>query len=230
MQLYLDTGDIQEVEEALAMGVLAGVTTNPTLLTTRGPVDFRDTIQRFCAIVPGPVSAEVLATSHAEMLVEALEIGRWAPNVVVKLPMTVDGLKTLHALREREANISTNVTLVFSPNQALLAARAGATYVSPFVGRLDDISHDGMAVVRDSVQIFDQHGIPTQVLAASVRHPLHCIEAAKAGAHIATMPFRVLMQMVKHPLTDLGLDRFIADWVKSMGEQGVVTPVAGTVR
>lgn len=229
MQLYLDTGDIEEVKEAVAMGVLAGVTTNPTLLTARGPVDFREVIREFCRLVPGPVSAEVLATSHQEMLVEAREIATWAPNVVVKVPMTVDGLKTLHALREEGNPVATNTTLVFSPNQALLAARAGATYVSPFVGRLDDVSHDGMAVVRDAVEIFQRHGIRTQVLAASIRHPLHCIEAAKAGADIATMPFKVLMQMVRHPLTDLGLERFIADWRKSMGEKGVLTPLVEPV-
>lgn len=227
MELYLDTGDIREVEEAVAMGVLSGVTTNPTLLTAAGPVDFRETIQRFCAIVPGPVSAEVLATTCEEMLTEAREIARWAPNVVVKLPMTVDGLKALHSLG---GEVATNVTLVFSPNQALLAARAGATYVSPFVGRLDDISHDGMAVVRDAVEIFHRHGIGTKVLAASLRHPLHCIEAAKAGADIGTVPFRVLMQMLKHPLTDIGLERFVADWRKAMGEWGVESTLAGFPR
>lgn len=223
MELYLDTGDLGEVEQALSLGVLAGVTTNPSLLSKAGPGDFRETIQRFCALVPGPVSAEVLATTHEEMLAEAREIATWAPNVVVKLPMTIDGLKTLHALG---GSAPTNVTLVFSPNQALLAARAGATYVSPFVGRLDDISHDGMAVVRDTVEIFQRYHLPTKVLAASLRHPLHCIEAAKAGADIGTMPFAVLMQMLKHPLTDLGLERFIADWRKVMGERGALPAFA----
>jgi transaldolase len=226
VKLYVDTGDPREVEEAASMGVLAGVTTNPSLLTLSGAMDFRSTIQRFCSLVPGPVSAEVLATSHLDMLAEAREIATWAPNVVVKLPMTVDGLKTLHALRRDGDHIATNVTLIFSPNQALLAANAGATYVSPFVGRLDDISHDGMAVVRDTVEIFRRYGIATQVLAASIRHPLHCIEAAKAGADIATMPFKVLMQMVKHPLTDIGLERFLADWQKAMGDRSILTPVA----
>lgn len=225
MEIYLDTGDLREAEEAAAMGVLSGVTTNPTLLSASGPMDFRETIQRFCAVVPGPVSAEVLATDHATMLREALEIASWAPNVVVKVPMTVDGLKTLHALRTH-GGIATNVTLIFSPNQALLAARAGATYVSPFVGRLDDVSHDGMAVVRDTVQIFRQYGMTTRVLAASIRHPLHCVEAAKAGADIATMPFKVLMQMVKHPLTDVGLERFLADWRRSIGERDLLSSVA----
>jgi transaldolase len=229
MEIYLDTGDLREAEEAVAMGVLSGVTTNPTLLSAGGPVDFRTTIERFCAIVPGPVSAEVLATEHEQMLREALEIASWAPNVVVKIPMTIDGLKTLHALRSRDQRIATNVTLIFSPNQALLAARAGATYVSPFVGRLDDVSHDGMAVVRDTVQIFHQYGISTRVLAASIRHPLHCIEAAKAGADIATMPFKVLMQMLKHPLTDVGLERFLADWRRSMGEGDTLLPRVAAV-
>ena len=230
MKLYVDTGDPREVEEAAAMGVLAGVTTNPTLLTASGAVDFRTTIQHFCSLIPGPVSAEVLATNHKAMLAEAREIATWAPNVVVKIPMTVEGLKTLHTLRCDGDFIATNVTLVFSPNQALMAAHAGATYVSPFVGRLDDISHDGMAVVRDTVEIFRRYGIATQVLAASIRHPLHCIEAAKAGADIATMPFKVLMQMVKHPLTDIGLERFLADWRRAMGDQAVLTPLAATPR
>ena len=223
MQLYLDTGDLHEVEEAVAMGVLSGVTTNPTLLTAAGALDFADTIRQFCAAVPGPVSAEVLATTHDEMVTEALEIATWAPNVVVKIPMTVDGLKTLNTLRSERPGTATNVTLIFSPNQAMLAAQAGATYVSPFVGRLDDISHDGMAVVRDTAEIFRGYGIATKVLAASIRHPLHCIEAAKAGADIATMPFKVMMQMVKHPLTDIGLERFLADWRKVMGERTVRT-------
>jgi transaldolase len=231
MELYLDTGDLREVEEAVAMGVLAGVTTNPTLITAGGPVDFPQTIRQFCAAVPGPVSAEVIATSHEEMLAEALEIATWAPNVVVKIPMTVDGLKTLNRLREAAQRpggrtIATNVTLIFSPNQALLAARAGATYVSPFVGRLDDINEDGMAVVRDTVEIFRNYGIPTRVLAASLRHPLHVTQAAKAGAHIGTMPFKVLQQMVKHPLTDAGLERFLADWRRSMGEVGAASSFA----
>ncbi len=227
MQLYLDTGDIREVEEAVAMGVLAGVTTNPTLITAAGPVDFREIIQQFCAAVPGPVSAEVIATRHQDMLAEAHEIATWAPNVVVKIPMTGDGLKTLSSLREEGGRIPTNVTLIFSPNQALLAARAGATYVSPFVGRLDDISEDGMAVVRDTVQIFRTYGIATKVLAASIRHPLHCIEAAKAGADIATMPFKVMQQMIKHPLTDAGLERFLADWRRTMGESTALAPFVG---
>lgn len=227
MELFLDTGDLREVEEALTMGVLSGVTTNPTLLTAAGPVDFRDTIRRFCARVPGPVSAEVLATTHEAMLAEAHVIASWAPNVVVKIPMTIDGLKTLHRLREERSGIATNVTLVFSPTQALLAARAGATYVSPFVGRLDDVSHDGMAVVRDTVQIFRHYGLATKVLAASIRHPLHVIEAAKAGADIATVPFKVLQQMIKHPLTDAGLERFLADWQRAMGTAGAALPIAG---
>jgi transaldolase len=228
MQLYLDTGDIREVEEAVAMGVLAGVTTNPTLITAAGPVDFRETIQKFCAAVPGPVSAEVIATRHEAMLAEAHEIATWAPNVVVKIPMTADGLKTLSSLRQEGSRIATNVTLIFSPNQALLAARAGATYVSPFVGRLDDVSQDGMGVVRDTVQIFRTYGITTKVLAASIRHPVHCIEAAKAGADIATMPYKVLQQMIKHPLTDAGLERFLADWQRTMGQASPLAPFAAT--
>jgi transaldolase len=227
MELYLDTGDLHEVEEAVAMGVLAGVTTNPTLITAAGPVDFPATIRQFCALVPGPVSAEVIAIRHEEMLAEAHEIATWAPNVVVKIPMTAEGLKTLNSLRQEGGSIATNVTLIFSPNQALLAARAGATYVSPFVGRLDDINQDGMGVVRDTVQIFRQYGLGTKVLAASLRHPLHVTEAAKAGADIGTMPYKVLQQMVKHPLTDAGLERFLADWQRTMGNAGAVSPFAG---
>jgi transaldolase len=191
-------------------------------------VDFRETIREFCAAIPGPVSAEVIATEHDAMLAEAHEIATWAPNVVVKIPMTAEGLKTLHCLRQEGGRIATNVTLIFSPNQALLAARAGATYVSPFVGRLDDISHDGMAVVRDTVDIFHRYCLATKVLAASIRHPLHVIEAAQAGADIATMPYKVLMQMLKHPLTDAGLERFLADWQKTMGQASAVMPFAGT--
>lgn len=223
MELYLDTGDLRELEDALALGVISGVTTNPTLLAAGGPLDYRETIQRFCSLVPGPVSAEVIAMDYREMVVEAREIATWASNVVVKLPMTAEALK---ALRGLGGNVPTNVTLVFSANQALLAARAGATYVSPFVGRLDDIGHDGMAVVRDAVEIFRRYGLNTKVLAASIRHPLHCIEAAKAGADIASMPHRVLMQMIKHPLPDAGLERFIADWRKAMGERGVLQALA----
>ncbi len=223
MLLFIDTGDLKEIEEAASMGILAGVTTNPTLLTLAGPVEFRETIQRICSIVDGPVSAEVVSSGVEEMLAEAWEIATWAPNVVVKLPMTVEGLKVLHKL---EGRVATNVTLVFSPNQALLAARAGATYVSPFVGRLDDVSHDGMAVVRDTVEIFAKHKIETKVLAASIRHPLHSIEAAKAGAHIATVPYKVLLQMARHPLTDLGLERFASDWKKAMGARSAVPSLA----
>jgi len=226
VELYLDTGDLAEVERAVAMGVLAGVTTNPTLLSARGPIAFRETIQAFCAAVPGPVSAEVVATEHEAMLEEAREISTWAPNVVVKLPMTENGLRTLAALRRDGWKAATNVTLIFSPNQALMAARAGATYVSPFVGRLDDVSHDGMQVVRDTVQIFRQYGISTRVIAASIRHPVHCVEAARAGADIGTMPFKVMMQMLKHPLTDIGLERFLADWRAAMGDRGATRPLA----
>jgi len=215
MKLFVDTADIKEIEEAVSWGIISGVTTNPTLVSIHGRVDFKATIQRICDLVQGPVSAEVVSLDAENMIKEAREIASWSPHVVVKVPMTWEGVKATKVL-SREG-VKTNVTLVFSPNQALLAALAGAAYVSPFVGRLDDAGHDGMEVVREIVQIYRQYGFSTQVLAASIRHPLHCVAAAKAGADVATVPFKVLKQMAKHPLTDAGIERFLEDWKKVTG-------------
>jgi transaldolase len=215
MRLFIDTADIREIEEAVDWGIISGATTNPTLVSTQGKVDFKAHIQRICELVQGPVSAEVVSLDAENMLKEAREIATWSPHVVIKVPMTAEGMKATKVLARE--GIKTNVTLVFSPNQALLAANAGATYVSPFVGRLDDAGHDGMAVVAEIVQIYRQYSYSTQVLAASIRHPLHCVVAAKMGADVATVPFKVLKQMFQHPLTDAGIARFLADWKKVTG-------------
>src|SRR5512133_733582 len=215
MKLFIDTADIKEIEEAVDWGIISGATTNPTLVSVQGKVDFKSHIQRICDLVQGPVSAEVISLDAENMLKEAREITTWSPHVVIKVPMTSEGVKATKVL-SREG-IKTNVTLAFSPNQAMLAALAGATYVSPFVGRLDDAGHDGMAVVGEIVQIYRQYGYKTQVLAASVRHPLHLVTAAKLGADVATVPFKILKAMFKHPLTDAGIERFLADWKKVTG-------------
>lgn len=209
MRLYVDTANVEEVREAAGWGILAGVTTNPTLVAKEGR-DFTQVLREITGLVDGPVSAEVVSQDADGMVAEAEPLTAVHPNIVIKVPMTAEGLKAVHRLAGR--GVRTNVTLVFSANQALLAARAGASYVSPFVGRLDDINMDGMHVVRDCVEIFDIHGIETEVIAASIRHPAHVTEAAKAGAHIATCPFKVLQQCIQHPLTDAGLKRFLADW------------------
>lgn len=215
MKFFLDTANLEEIKEAVSWGVLDGVTTNPSLVSKEG-CNFKDLIREICNLVDGPVSAEVVQVTHDEMLEEAHELARIHRNVVVKVPLIVEGLKAVKVLsRER---IKVNVTLCFSANQALLAAKAGATYVSPFIGRLDDISHEGMAVIRDIKTIYSNYHYSTQILTASIRHPLHVLEAAKAGSDVATMPFKVLEQIVRHPLTDLGLKRFLADWDKFMKE------------
>ncbi len=212
MKLFIDTANIDEIKEVHSWGVLAGVTTNPTLIAQEGR-DFRQVIEEITSIVPGPVSVEVVATDAEGMIREGEEYAAWADNVVIKVPMTAEGLKATSALAKK--GIKTNVTLVFSPNQALLAARAGATFVSPFLGRLDDISFDGMQLISDVVDIFLAHDIDTEIIAASIRHPMHMVEAAKVGAHIATAPYKVFQQMLKHPLTDAGIERFLADWEKA---------------
>lgn len=209
VEFYIDTANIDEIREVSEWGVLAGVTTNPSLVAKEGR-DFREVIDEVTGIVPGPVSAEVVSTDAEGMIREGKEYAQWADNVVIKVPMTAAGLTATRALAD--ADIKTNVTLIFSPNQALLAARAGATYVSPFLGRLDDISFDGMELVRDVVDIFEIHDLDTKIIAASIRHPMHMVEAALAGAHIATAPYKVYKQMLNHPLTDSGLERFLADW------------------
>jgi transaldolase len=217
MKLFLDTADVEEIRKGVALGVVSGVTTNPSLVArVRRPLP--EVVKEICALVPGPVSAEVLASDAEGMVEEARRLASLAPNVVVKIPITEEGLRAVKALSGE--GIATNVTLVFSPNQALLAALAGATYVSPFVGRLDDVGHDGMEVVRATVSIFRQYGFSTQVIAASIRHPMHVVAAAQAGAPIATVPFGVLMQMLRHPLTDAGIERFQADWARAQAALG----------
>ena len=212
MELFLDTASLEEIREAAKWGVVSGVTTNPTLMEREGDVDFTETIKTICEIIDGPVSAEVVSVKAEDMIEEARPISKWHPNVVVKIPMTPDGLQAIKVLSSE--GIRVNTTLIFTANQALLAAKAGAYIVSPFIGRLDDISEDGMQVIRDTVQIYKNYAITTKILAASIRHPRHITEAAKAGAHIATMPFSVLKQAMKHPLTDIGLERFLKDWEK----------------
>lgn len=212
MKFFIDTANLNEIREAAALGILDGVTTNPSLVAKEGK-PFKETILEICTVVDGPVNVEVVATDAGGMCKEAHDYVTWHKNVVVKLPTTREGLKACKCLSQE--GIRTNLTLCFSPNQALLVAKAGATYVSPFVGRLDDISHIGMDVVRTTVQIYKNYGYLTQVLAASLRHPLHVVEAALAGAHVATMPFKVLDLMFKHPLTDRGLEQFLKDWEKA---------------
>ncbi|MDR5694373.1 MAG: fructose-6-phosphate aldolase [Armatimonadota bacterium] len=212
MLLFLDTANLEEIRAGARMGVIAGVTTNPTLLAREGVLDTEGHIKRIVEILPGPISVEVTATDTKGMIQEAVGVARWSEHVVVKIPTTPSGLEAMRLLKEQ--GIRVNATLIFSPNQALLAALAGATYVSIFLGRIDDISWDGLKVVRKTVELFQVQGIPSQVLAASVRHPLHVLEAARLGCPVVTMPFSVLQQMIKHPLTDIGLERFLADWRK----------------
>lgn len=209
MELYIDTANIDEIKEISQWGVISGVTTNPSLIAKEGR-DFKEVIEEIVEIVDGPISAEVISLDAEGMIKEARELAEIHRNIVIKIPMTAEGLKAVNALSQE--GINTNVTLVFSPNQALLAARAGASYVSPFLGRLDDIGNEGMNIVQDIIHIFGIHGIYTKVIAASIRHPMHVIEAAKAGAHIATIPYKVFKQMVNHPLTDIGIERFLKDW------------------
>jgi transaldolase len=213
MKFFIDTADINEIRDLAATGLVDGVTTNPSLVAKTGK-SFLDVVKEICAVVPGPVSAEVTATDHKTMLAEGRKLAKLASNVTVKVPLTPDGLKTCKALSDEGTKV--NVTLCFSAAQAILAAKAGAAYISPFVGRLDDIGADGMALISDIVQIYDSYpAFTTEVLVASVRHPIHVIEAAKMGAHVATLPPSVLRQMFNHPLTDKGLAAFLADWAKT---------------
>lgn len=209
MRFFIDTANVEEIKKANRMGFISGVTTNPSLVAKEGR-DFNEVIQETTSIVDGPISGEVVSLEADEMIAEGRVIAKIHPNMVVKIPMTGEGLAAVKVLTEE--GIKTNVTLVFSATQALLAARAGATYVSPFLGRLDDIGDDGLVLIRDIADIFEIHGIPTEIISASVRHPIHVIECAKAGADIATVPFKVFEQMLKHPLTDSGIDKFLADW------------------
>ena len=212
MKFFVDTANLAEIREAAALGILDGVTTNPSLIAKEGK-PFKATILEICEVVKGPVSVEVTATDSGGMCKQALEYAGWSPHVVVKLPTTREGVKGCKCLADQGIRI--NMTLCFSPNQALLVAKAGAAYVSPFVGRLDDISHVGMDLVRQIVTIYRNYSFKTEVLAASLRHPLHVVEAALAGAQVATMPAKVLDLMFKHPLTDRGLEQFLKDWEKA---------------
>lgn len=212
MKFFIDTADLDEIQEANDLGVLDGVTTNPSLCHKVGVSDFEGHIAKICDIVDGDVSAEVISTEYADIIAEGRNIASIADNVVVKVPLIKDGIKAIKTFSEE--GIKTNCTLCFSATQAMIAAKAGATYISPFIGRVDDISNDGMTIIEDIVQIYDNYGFETEILAASIRHPMHVLEAARLGADVATMPLNVIEQLLKHPLTDSGLERFIADWEK----------------
>jgi transaldolase len=211
MKIFLDTANLDQIKEINSWGILDGVTTNPSLVAKEG-CDFESRIKEICEVVDGPISAEAVSMESEGMVKEARKLSKMHKNVIVKIPMTSEGLKAVKILSKE--GIKTNMTLVFSPNQALLAAKAGATYVSPFVGRLDDISHTGMDLVRDIVSIYRIYGFKTQVIAASIRHPLHVTEAALAGAHVATIPYDILKKMIRHNLTDEGIEKFLKDWEK----------------
>ena len=226
MRIFLDTADIDEIREVARWGILSGVTTNPTLMSKTSGMSHEEVIKHIAGIVDGPISAETVSLDADGMLEEGRRFAKWHPNVVIKVPSTPSGWEAVS--RFKQEGIRTNVTLCFSANQALFAALAGAYIISPFVGRLDDISEDGMQVVRDTVEIYRKHNLPTMVLAASIRHPLHIIEAAKAGADIATVPLKVLEAAAKHPLTDKGLDSFLKDWEKF--QSGQRQPVAAGAR
>jgi len=210
MEIFLDTANIDQIRQGAKLGVVSGVTTNPSLLSKEGTADYEAVVKEICTIIPGPVSAEVVVEGAEAMIEQARRIAAWAPNVVIKIPATAEGLEVTSALAREK--IKVNFTLCFSLNQALLGALAGAAFVSPFVGRLDDAGPDGMELVEDIVDVFDYYQLPTKVIAASIRHPEHCLAAAKAGAHIATVPYKVLTQMIQHPLTDVGVARFLSDW------------------
>lgn len=212
MKFFIDTANIDEIKEANSMGMVDGVTTNPSLIAKEGR-DFETIIREICEIVDGPISAEVISLDVEGMLKEARHLAAIHRNIVIKVPMTVDGIKATRVLSQE--GIDTNVTLIFSPLQALMAAKAGATYVSPFIGRLDDISQDGMALIEQIVQIFENYAFHTQVIVASVRNPIHVLESAMLGAHIATIPFNVLAKFSSHPLTDKGIQAFLNDWNKA---------------
>jgi transaldolase len=211
MRIFLDTANIEQIKQAARLGIIGGVTTNPSLLAKESTADYETVTKQICSIVAGPVSVEVISEDADSMIKEARVKAAWAPNVNIKIPMTADGLRATTVLRKD--NIKVNMTLCFSANQALLGALAGATYVSIFVGRLDDAGQDGMQVVDDTLAIlYNYPDLDTEVIAASIRHPMHCTAAALAGAHIATVPYGVLMQMIQHPMTDVGIKRFLSDW------------------
>jgi transaldolase len=213
MKFFIDTANLDEIREANELGLIDGVTTNPSLISKEGNVDFNEHIAKICEMVNGDVSVEVTALDTEGMLKQGREFAKIAPNVVIKCPLTLDGLKATRIFSEEETKV--NVTLCFSATQAILAAKAGASYISPFIGRLDDIGQNGMQLISDIVQIYDNYGFVTEILAASIRHPMHIVEAALLGADVATIPLKVIQQLVKHPLTDKGLDSFLSDWKKS---------------
>lgn len=211
MKIFIDTANVDEIRDAAKMGCISGVTTNPSLIAKEGR-EFKEVVKEICSIVDGPISAEVISLKADEMVEEAKELAKIHKNVVIKLPVTKEGLEACRKLTE--LGIKTNVTLVFSATQALMAARAGATYVSPFLGRLDDVGTNGLELIAEIVEIFDVHGIKTEIIAASVRNPYHAKEAARLGAHIATIPYKVLLKMLEHPLTESGIKKFLSDWNK----------------
>jgi len=211
MKIFLDTANLEQIKEAASWGIVDGVTTNPTLVSKEN-MKFEDLIKKICKVVPGPVSVESVSTKAKDIIEEARGLAKLAENVAVKIPICVEGLKATKVLSSE--GIKVNTTLIFSSNQALLAAKAGTAFVSPFIGRLDDISHEGMALIDEIVAIFNNYGFETEIIVASIRHPLHVVEAALAGADIATIPFAVLDKMVKHPLTDIGIEKFLQDWGK----------------
>jgi len=212
MKIFIDTANLQEIRDAASMGLVDGVTTNPSLIAKEGR-PFRQIITEICSVVDGPISAEVIAADAAGMVKEARNLAEIHPNIVAKIPMTAEGLKAAKTLEKEK--IHCNVTLVFSPNQALLAAKAGASFVSPFIGRLDDIGHRGMDLIEQVLAIYENYDFATEVIVASIRHPLHVVEAALLGAHICTIPYKVILQLTQHPLTDKGIASFLADWKKS---------------
>jgi transaldolase len=216
MKIFIDTANLDEIREANSWGIIDGVTTNPSLVAKEGK-DFRKLIVEICGMVNGPISAEVISLKADEMVKEAISLSKLHKNIVIKIPLIVEGLKAVKQLKKE--GIKTNVTLCFSASQALLAAKAGGTYISPFIGRLDDISHNGMELIKQIKTIYDNYGYPTQIIVASIRHPMHVVDAAIAGADIATVPFKVIQQLVSHPLTDIGVDRFLADWKKGKSEK-----------
>ncbi len=209
MKIFIDTANVEEIRKANKLGVLSGVTTNPSLIAKEGR-DIKDVVEEICSIVDGPISAEVMSLNGDEMVKEARELSKIHKNIVIKIPMCEEGLKAVSILSKE--GIKTNVTLIFSPLQALLAARAGASFVSPFIGRLDDIGNPGIEIVREISEMFDIHGIETEIISASIRNPMHVLDAAMAGSHIATIPYNVIVSMTKHPLTDSGIEKFIKDY------------------
>jgi len=212
VRLFLDTANVDHIRKAAKLGVISGVTTNPTLISQEGRSDYKSVVQEIASVVDGPISVEALSDDADSIVEEAHRLASWHPNIVVKIPITAEGLEATSRLSREDIRV--NLTLCFSVNQALLGALAGAYFISPFVGRLDDVGHDGIQLIADIVEVYENYQLPTQVVAASIRHPLHCVAAAQAGAHIATVPYAVLMQMIAHPLTTAGIARFKEDWKK----------------